>query len=420
MGNYIERLYAKDTGVFNELSIKFNRRFNFIVGPNGSGKTSILRCIALALNPSNSNNMRCKDSSEVWFDAILGEMRYRVGLGKGWVANAEEYRGGTHKSWRKPPQGESGITPITVHDLENENLNISPLILGAYRRIEYKKIEGMLREPNLIEQRMTYHNSGFNNIDGGSLPNVKQWMINRYFQIDKEWAKAYKKNWQWVIDNINKLSPSNCELCFKEIKRDLEPIFTLNGLDCYLEEISAGFQSFLSVIFAIVEWIECTNEEVTSYVPNAEGTVIIDELDAHLHPEWQFSIRESLASFFPKLQFITTTHSPHLISSAEFGEIIIIPELCKDMRLVPTEKTYSGWNTDQILEDVMGVESLENKLYAIKLNEAMDCVSRNDSVGLQSAINNLSNIVHPSNTVLQVLQMKLAALALEDSDDKNK
>jgi len=413
MENYIERLYVRDTGIFHELDIKFNPKFNFIVGPNSSGKTSILKCLALSLSPTSLTNMRLKNSSSLWFDTILGENKYRVGLGEGWASNAEVYRRGVYQAMGSPPP-EEGLTVVTAYNLEQMKINIVPLFLGAYRRIAYKKITGMSRETTLDERRRDYHKSGFDSIDGGELPGVKQWMINRYFQIEKDWAVVYKKNWNWIIENLNSLSPRNCELYFKEIKRDLEPIFTLNGADCYLEEISAGFQAVLSLVFAIVEWIESTSAENEAFVPEAVGTVVIDELDAHLHPEWQFTIRDSLAIVFPRLQFITTTHSPHMISSAKSGELIILPELNRNMRIVPTEKTYSGWNTDQILEDLMGVKSLENKLYAVMLNEAMECIERKDSAGLHTAVRSLSDIVHPSNTILQVLQMKLATLELED------
>ncbi len=220
------------------------------------------------------------------------------------------------------------------------------------------------------------------------------------------------------MQNLNELGPSNIDIAFKEIKRDLEPVFTFNKEnDCYLEEISAGFQAFLSLVFAIVEWIEGTNTEDEAYIPDAVGTVIIDELDVHLHPEWQLTIRESLRTVFPKLQFIITTHSPHLIASADPGELIILPQLNRKMNVAPTAQTYAGWSTDEILEDVMGVKSLENKLYSVALNMAMDCVERRNAAALEEAIGELKKIVHPSNTILQVLQIKLAELELGDIND---
>lgn len=91
---------------------------------------------------------------------------------------------------------------VKMYTLTN---NITPLILGAYRRIEYQRIEGMHREPSFAVQRKNYHSSGFKNIEGGSLPNVKQWMINRYFEIEKDWATVYKRNWDWIIDNLENL-----------------------------------------------------------------------------------------------------------------------------------------------------------------------------------------------------------------------
>lgn len=416
MDNYITQLHVKNTGVFERLNISFNKGFNFIVGPNGCGKTTILKCIALCLNPQSVTSFRYGNNSAVWFDSVYGTDKYRIGLGEGWVSNLDVYRGASHRAWTLPPR-ETGVISVNVHDLEQRSANITPLFLGAYRRIEYKKIEGMHREQPVSTQRKNYHSAGIKNIEGGSLPNVKQWMINRYYEIDKEWALVYRRNWEWIISNLSNLGPTNCNLHFKHIQRDLEPMFTVHGIDCYLEEVSAGFQAVLSLVFAIVEWIEGTNDEEHSYIPYATGTVVIDELDVHLHPEWQLTIRHALATLFPKLQFIITTHSPHLISTAEVGELIVLPELRRNVCVEPTMRKYAGWNTDEILEEVMGVSNLENKEYAVLINQAMDNIEAKNVGALRESISRIEAIVHPSNTILHVLKVKLAQLELGDESD---
>ena len=416
MDNYITHLHVQNTGVFERLDITFNKGFNFIVGPNGCGKTTILKCIALCLDPQAASTFRYGDNSAVWFNAVYGSVKFRVGLDEGWVSNNNVYRGAKYGYWSVPPL-EAGVTSINSIDLERENINITPLFLGAYRRIEYKKIDGMHREQLISSQRKNYHSTGIKNIEGGSLPNVKQWMINHYFEIDKDWALVYRRNWEWIISNLSNLGPTNCNLHFKHIQRDLEPMFTVHGIDCYLEEVSAGFQAVLSLVFAIVEWIEATNDEEHSYIPEATGTVVIDELDVHLHPEWQLTIRQALATLFPKLQFIITTHSPHLISTAEEGELIVLPELRRNVCVEPTMRKYAGWNTDEILEEVMGVSNLENKEYAVLINQAMDDIEAKNIGALRESISKIEAIVHPSNTILHVLKVKLAQLELVDESD---
>ena len=47
-----------------------------------------------------------------------------------------------------------------------------------------------------------------------------------------------------------------------------------------------------------------------------QGTVLIDELDIHLHPVWQRQIPAMLRKLFPNLQFIVSTHSPFIAAGS--------------------------------------------------------------------------------------------------------
>jgi len=149
-------------------------------------------------------------------------------------------------------------------------------------------------------------------------------------------------------------------------------------------------------------------------IENATGTVIIDELDVHLHPEWQLILRDSLATMFPNLQFITTTHSPHLIATAKEGEVIVMKE-DSVLDLKPQRNRFIGWNTEQILEEIMDVKSLDNKEYAKLVNEAMDFLQLKDSQNLETTMHKLEEIAHPNDTIISVIKIKLASLKLGDN-----
>ena len=54
---------------------------------------------------------------------------------------------------------------------------------------------------------------------------------------------------------------------------------------------------------------------------NLPGVVLIDEIDAHLHPSWQAEIGNWFLRLFPKIQFIVSTHGPIICRAAEKGSI---------------------------------------------------------------------------------------------------
>jgi hypothetical protein len=56
------------------------------------------------------------------------------------------------------------------------------------------------------------------------------------------------------------------------------------------------------------------------------GVVLIDEIDAHLHPEWQMQIGFWLKRHFPNIQFLVTTHSPIICQAADENGLFVLPE----------------------------------------------------------------------------------------------
>ncbi len=94
------------------------------------------------------------------------------------------------------------------------------------------------------------------------------------------------------------------------------------------------------------------NSHLAGNAPGAtEGVVLIDELDLHLHPNWQRAIVRNLTSLFPKLQFVATTHSPFIVQSLD-GQGLI--NLSAGGLLEERSEPYS---VEDIAEDTMGVEA---------------------------------------------------------------
>lgn len=409
---FIERVYAKNYRQFSTLDVTFNRGFNFITGPNGSGKTSILACIAHCLYHGTYNYSRFKENVEFWTDLVMPEGKYRVGMGAGSI-NPMGYRQNQVKSWNNPPidNDRQSISTSDIRKLEE----YCPLFIGSNRNIKYTKIDGMKREAAQEDRSNYYTSNSLNSLYGENQEPIKQWVINRYFIIDKEWAQVERENWNHLITSLPHLGPFNSDLKYIRTERDLEPIFSIYGEECYLEELSSGFKAVLYIVISIFEWIETTKLEGRRVVSKALGTVLIDELDAHLHPEWQLTLRKGLKIIFPNLQFIVTTHSPHLLASAECGETIILPREHgqKEYIIKPTSQKFSGWNTDQILSDVMDVKSLANKDYEQTIHKAFTAIEQNSTDQLEQEIQKLAKISHPDDSIVTVLTTRLAAMKVK-------
>ncbi len=89
------------------------------------------------------------------------------------------------------------------------------------------------------------------------------------------------------------------------------------------------------------------------------GIVLVDEIDANIHPGWQKALLPNLMKYFEKIQFMVTSHSPFILQSLNHGKIINLDHMNNP------EQEADHWKrgVEDIVTEVMGVDSPRSDLY---------------------------------------------------------
>ncbi len=124
--------------------------------------------------------------------------------------------------------------------------------------------------------------------------------------------------------------------------------------DLAIDELSDGFRTHLALVMDLARRMtECNphpegEREQPDFGCNSRAVVLIDEVDAHLHPSWQWTVLEGLLAAFPQAQFFVTTHSPIVLSSVSSTDAKIW--LLEDGKVSQVGQLY-GKTVADILED---------------------------------------------------------------------
>ena len=134
-----------------------------------------------------------------------------------------------------------------------------------------------------------------------------------------------------------------------------------------LEQLSDGYQNVLALAADIAWQMAMQHEAPAPHSPSTEAVVLIDEIELHLHPQWQQHVLPDLMHTFPNAQFVVSTHSPQILSTIQPKHIL---ELALDNDNIVAEGAASatyGAEASDVLTCVMGVETRPDNRFAREL-----------------------------------------------------
>jgi predicted ATP-binding protein involved in virulence len=355
---------------FKEISVELHPRLNVFVGNNGNGKTAILDAIAVGLSRvitplSKFRGVTLKETDK-HIKAPFVQIQLENIEGITWgIVNRESAK----KSVSQPLGvkqlndflDKSTQLPVLAYYGTNRAVLDTTLKRDLYK--EFSRIEAFR---HALEANSRFKDV-FEWFDAMETDELK---IKQRDQSDYVMPVL-----QIVRQAITKMIPA-----FSNPHISTHPLRFMvtwdkgNGLkeDFALEQLSDGYRTVLALVMDLARRMAQANPHLDNPL-QAEAIVLIDEIDLHLHPEWQQTVLPDLLKTFEKTQFIVTTHSPQVLTTVQKQNIHILDGENVYKQLT---NTY-GAESYRLLEEIMNVPSRpESRVEAVgELKEYLSVVS---------------------------------------------
>ena len=247
------------------------------------------------------------------------------------------------------------------------------------------------------------------------LINLEEWLLQlETAQIDKTQKNRAKKRIEKIKAVLRKseLFPevSDYEVVFDQDMNSSIKFKTPNG-DFLLNELGFGYQCMLSWVFDFIK--KMFDKYPDSENPLSEPAILlVDEIDLHLHPQWQRHVLNDLCKLFPATQIIVTTHSPLVIQSVGNMNLYVLKNV--DSKTVSTGfdfKTFQGWSVEEILSELMELgPNLRTENYQKLRDEFEHAMNTGDTVKGIKYYEELKKMLHPTSVERDILDMDFAQL----------
>jgi uncharacterized protein (TIGR02646 family) len=330
IANYIERIEIHNFRVIEDLSLVFPEpRQGYIpwivlLGENGVGKSSVLKAVALALMDEGGYRRLKLDASRfVRYGSRSGFVRVYV---SGYSRPFElHFKKGDQRFHKKDPAVRKNDS-TAANRLQTWVFGYGGTRLLPLPGRSRPKLPGLAQVDNLFNPFMP-------------LEDAHRWLLslkgregNQRFGHS---ARAIKRLLQRQDDDTL-------------IRRGGDVVLRLPsfGTTIPLSELSDGYQSTVALAADIMS--VALQDWKTAEL--AEGIVLLDEIDTHLHPSWKMAIVQGLREVFPRMQFLITTHDPLCVLGTRPGEVHVLNLAPETRRIRATQVDLPlGATPDQIL-----------------------------------------------------------------------
>lgn len=377
----IDTIHIQNYRCFRDLNISLEKHMTLFVGKNGAGKSTILDAVTVAasaflcgMEGGISRNIQKEDARYEFYEmegVVDAQHQFPVII----AANGE-CDGEDGIVWTRSLNSAGGKTTIKdARDLigiaeqmqkrvmEGSTETVLPVLsyYGTGRLYAQKKEKRDLKTLQKFSRQAGY-------LDCMVAESNEKMMLNWFEKMTlKSLQNQQKTGKAGNIPQLVAVEDAVCK-CFEKIHGcgKAEISFDLDTHRLMIEyedengernrfalnEMSDGYKNTLSMIGDIAYRMAVLNPQLgMAVLVETPGIVLIDEIDLHLHPEWQQTILGDLQSIFPRVQFLVTSHAPAVIHSVRRENIRVLD---RGQVYTPAEQTY-GRDANSILREVMQV-----------------------------------------------------------------
>ena len=427
----MRRVTINNFRCYDSISIDFRRGINLLIGDNSVGKTSLLRACNLVMNSFfcgySDENTKWKSAEDDDFreikndDVATDELPINIAFELDEIdcpVITLEDGSVKHLSDNEPLLREFGYPTLYIEKRSKKNARnlVSGLLpLRNYASLLQKNshsiIDGTAVQRNALPLFAYFTTEDIHTVrkfdkEKRSFKKYPQKPSFGYFEnFDCKglldcWLKRLlvlkeAKKGEQEIECVRKavvsaLGPDGCSIIedMKVRDNDNEVYFIFcDGREVRSDLLSDGYRRLVSIVIDLA--FRCALLNKVMYGDEAykqtHGTVIIDEIDEHLHPELQVRILKALHNTFPKIQFIVSTHAPLVMSSVENTPDNVVYKLeYNDGVYSHKELNTYGLDVNLLLKEQMKVAVRDTK--ASKLFEQIDLYLKEKDLAKAKAI----------------------------------